>query len=109
VSDAERFAAARAAARVAADRIFAEAATYIPASGAAAAEVRVRFRRPDVSTDWRGSALAADSVMLEVSAAAAPRLARRDRFEIGGRLYEVTGEPARDSRRESWTAEARAL
>jgi len=109
MNDAARFAVARAGARAAVDGIMGEAAVYTPASGASAAEARVRLRRPDVATDWRGTAVASDSVMIDVAASMAPRLARKDRFAIAGRVYEVTGEPARDGRRESWTAEAREL
>lgn len=71
--------------------------------------VRVMLRRPDAVTGLGEGRFVTDSVMIDVECAALGALAPGDTFEIGGVIYEVRGEPLRDSLRHVWKAESRAV
>lgn len=70
-------------------------------------DVRVMLRRPDVVTGFGESRFVTDNVMIDVECAALGSLGPGDTFEIGGVIYEVRGEPLRDTLRHVWKAEAR--
>ncbi len=78
-------------------------------SGGAGAPVAVRamLRRPDAVTGFGEGRFVTDSVMIDVECAALAALAPGDTFEIGSVIYEVRGEPLRDTLRHVWKVEAR--
>lgn len=78
-------------------------------SGGAGAPVAVRvmLRRADAVTGFGEGRFVTDSVMIDVECAALGALAPGDTFEIDGVIYEVRGEPLRDTLRHVWKAEAR--
>ena len=71
--------------------------------------VRVMLRRPDAVSGFGEGRFVTDSVMIDVESAALGVLAPGDTFEIGGVIYEVRGEPLRDTLRHVWKAEAREV
>ena len=73
------------------------------------APVRVIKRAPDRLANFGDGRFVADSVLIDVRVAQVAVLERGDTFEIASALFEVSGDPVRDSERLVWAAEARAL
>lgn len=72
-------------------------------------QVRILTAEPDRDLDWRETRLVVGAVLIDVSVAEAPTLARGDTFELeDGAVLEVTGAPKRDDLALTWRAEARA-
>lgn len=69
--------------------------------------IRAIRRAPDRAATFGDGRFLSDSVLLDVSVADVPALAMGDTLEIGGVVYEVRSDPARDVERLFWTAEVR--
>jgi hypothetical protein len=81
-------------------------ALYTPAQGEERM-VRVVLRRPDRMLEVGETRLHTATAMIDLRISDAPYLARGDRFEVGGDVLVVQGEPARDQEHLLWTAELR--
>lgn len=92
-----------------ANPVIAVAATYRQGGTGPGTSVRVIRRRPDEMTEWNGGRFVRDTVMLEVRTGEVSALEAGDTFEIGAETFEVQGEPAQDTERLIWRAEARPL
>lgn len=90
-----------------ANPVIAVAATYRAGGAGPGVSVRVIRRRPDEVTEWNGGRFLRDTVMLDVRTGEVALLASGDTFEIGAETFEVQGEPAQDTERLIWRAEAR--
>ena len=71
------------------------------------ATVRIVLRQPDRIGGFGETRLLADTTVVEVRTVEVPVLAAGDTVEVDGDLYQVQGEPVRDSERLVWTAELR--
>lgn len=69
--------------------------------------IRAIRRAPDRAATFGDGRFLSDSVLLDVSVADVRALAMGDTLEIGGVVYEVRSDPARDVERLFWTAEVR--
>jgi hypothetical protein len=69
--------------------------------------VRIVLRQPDRIGGFGETRLLADTTVVEVRTVEVPVLAAGDTVEVDGDLYQVQGEPVRDSERLVWTAELR--
>lgn len=91
------------------DRHMASDALYRAGGAGDGDPVRVIKRAPDRITNFSDGRYVSDSVLIDVRLSQVSALAPGDTFEISGVIYEVRGEPVRDSERLVWAAEARAL
>jgi len=91
------------------DRNMSAQALYRAGGAGDGVAVRVVKRAPDRLGNFGEGRFVTDSVMIDVRLSEVPALEPGDTFEIAGQLYEVRGEPVRDSERLIWAAEARAL
>lgn len=66
--------------------------------------IRVIRKRPDQDVGFNGASFVTSSDLLDVQISDVPALEVGDQFEIGGELFEVSGEPSRDVGRMLWTA-----
>ena len=103
-----------AAFRAAMDRMFRDphmsvAATHRAGGAGDGTPVRVIKRAPDRLASFGDGRFVAESVLIDVRISEVSDLEPGDTFEIGATIYEVRGEPVRDSQRLTWAAEARAL
>lgn len=71
--------------------------------------VRVIRRAPDQITEFGPGRFVHDAVLIDVRVSEVGCLSLGDRFLIGDELFEVKGDPIRDSERLVWRAEAVAL
>ncbi len=89
-----------------ADPNLAKDAVYLPEGGEPIA-VRVIARRPDRVLDFGDARLHAETAIFEVRASDVPSPRPSDRFEVGGEMFVIQGEPIRDSERLVWTLDTR--
>jgi len=85
------------------------AALYRAGGAGAGQPVRVIRRMPDRLANFGEGRFVTDAVMVDLLIAEVPDLAAGDTLEIGNALYELRGQPLRDSERLTWAAEARVL
>lgn len=71
--------------------------------------VRVIRRSPDRIGNFGEGRFVTDSCLIDVRLSEIPLLEAGDTFQIGDLLYELRGEPVRDSEGLTWAAEARRL
>lgn len=85
------------------------AALYRPGGAGAGQPVRVIRRAPDRLANFGEGRFVTESVLIDVRISDVAALSGGDTLEVDGILYEVRGQPVRDSERLIWAAEARAL
>jgi hypothetical protein len=91
------------------DPNLAQDAVWRSGGAGAPVAVRVMLLQPDAVTGFGEGRFVTDSVLIDVECTALGSLAPGDTFEIGGVIYEVRGEPLRDTLRYVWKAEAREV
>lgn len=85
-----------------ADSNLAMDAVYQP-EGGEPVSVRVITRRPDRVLEFGDARLHAETAAFEVRTSQVPNPRPGDRLDVGGEMFVIQGEPARDSERLVWT------
>lgn len=83
------------------------AAVFRPRASSAGEPVRVMRRAPDDDVSFADSRFLMETVILQVRVSEVAKVRPGDTFEIAGELFEVRGDPRRDSERLLWICEAR--
>jgi hypothetical protein len=71
--------------------------------------IRVVARAPDTIRDFGQARLSQPGMTIDVRVSELPEPSEQDRVEIGGVLYQVQGDPQRDSRRLVWSIDLREI
>ena len=69
--------------------------------------VRILLRTPDRYTNFSESRLVASSVLIDLRTAEVSSVERGDTITVDAAVFEVRGDPVRDTERLVWTIEAR--
>ncbi|MBR9837031.1 MAG: hypothetical protein GYB50_03950 [Rhodobacteraceae bacterium] len=84
-----------------------EAADYRSGGADPATTVRVIKVAPDTVQEFNAGRFVRETIFLDVRVSEVALPARGDTFTIGEAIFEVLGDPARDTERLVWKVEAR--
>lgn len=84
-----------------------EAAEYRSGGADPSTIVRVIKTAPDTVQEFNAGRFVRETIFLDVRVSEVPTPEKGDTFTIGSALFEVLGEPARDTERLVWKIEAR--